>query len=115
MHELGLAGDLFLTILEMAGKNHLIKITRIVLRSGIASGIEKDFLIHSFRDHVLPGTIAEGAEIILLDEPLIIRCRNCERDIQDSDRFSLDCPFCGSPDIEILKGLEIKVETIAGE
>jgi len=115
MHELGLARDLFRIILERAQKNNIKKITRIVLSIGIASGIEKDFLVHSFRDHVFPGTAADGAELILLDEPLKIFCRNCEKDIQDSVVFSLNCPFCGSPHIEILKGKDILVETIAGE
>jgi hydrogenase nickel insertion protein HypA len=115
MHELGLARDLFRTILERARKNNITKITGIVLKIGIASGVEKEFLVHSFRDHVFPGTSAVGAELILLDEPLTILCRNCEKDIQDSETFSLDCPFCGSPHIEILKGKDILVETIAGE
>jgi len=115
MHELGLARDLFQTILEMARKRNLSKITRIVIKTGLGSGIEKEFLIHGFRDHIFPGTPAQGAELIILDEPLKILCRNCQKDIQDSDAFSMNCPFCGSFHIEIVKGKDIRVETIEGE
>lgn len=81
MHELGIAKDLFEIILKTAKDNSLKKITKVKIRIGAASGIESDFLKHSFEEHLFKGTIAEGAKIEIIIEPVILECRECKRNI----------------------------------
>ncbi len=114
MHELGLAQDFWEVIKQKAKENNLKKIEKITLRVGTASGIEEDFLRHSFVDHIFPGTIAEGAELEIIDEPVKARCKSCGKDITSAEEFALGCPFCGSPDIEISAGKDIYLEYIEG-
>ena len=113
MHELGLARDLFGKILAKAQEERLGKIKKIVLRVGVAAGIDSDLLRHSLEDHIFPGTIAEGAGLTILKDPLRVRCAKCHKDIQDQEQFTLSCPFCGSVDTEIVGGKEILIETLS--
>lgn len=112
MHELGMARDLFLEILKQAEEKNISKIYKISLSIGVASGIEKDFLTHSFCDHIFPGTIAEGAELIYEDEPVKAVCKSCQREIQEASDFTLNCPFCKSYNIEITHGKDLRIIAI---
>lgn len=110
-----MARDLFQEILTKAEEKKLTKIGKITISIGVASGIEKDFLTHSFRDHIFPGTIAEAAELIYQDEPVKTVCQSCQKEIQESDAFSLNCPFCKSYNIEITHGKDIRIIAIERE
>src|SRR5271157_2976806 len=104
MHELGIARDFWAVIKETAGKNKLKKITKIVFVLGEASGIEEEFLRHSLRDHILPGTIGENAELVIEKETLAAKCRKCGERITREKVKGLSCPKCGGSDIEIISG-----------
>ncbi len=110
MHELGIAQDLFSVILAEAKKKSVNKISRIVIKVGEGSGIEHDFLKHSFKDHIIPGTIAENAEFEIRHEPIKLKCKDCNREITPE---SLNCcPYCKGQNIEIISGKDIYVESI---
>jgi hydrogenase nickel incorporation protein HypA/HybF len=115
MHELGIASELFKIALKKAGGNNLKIVTKLVIKVGVASGIEKDFLRHSFTDHILPKTIAEGAELELVEEPVEIKCRNCGKKISTQDGPKPGCPRCGSFNTEITKGKDVYLESIEGD
>ncbi len=62
MHEHKLARQIFPTLQELAQKNNLKKITKVVIDFGMFHMVEPDFLAHSF-EHVFEGTIFEGAKV----------------------------------------------------
>jgi hydrogenase nickel incorporation protein HypA/HybF len=113
MHELGIAKDLFDIVLAEAKKNSLGRVSKIVIRLGKASGIEKEFLLHSLAEHVIPGTIAEGAEIEILPEDVRLKCRKCGKEI--ADKSGLSCGSCGNTDVEIVSGKDTYVESIESQ
>ena len=126
MHELGIAQDLFKIVKEKARGNNLKKVTKIRIKVGVASGIEKDFLRHSFIDHISPSTFAEGAKLEFIKEPVEARCKNCGKKIDTQDKFTpleeksltgftVGCPACGSVNIEIIRGRDIYLENIEGD
>ncbi len=115
MHELGIASDLFEIIKEKTRENNLKKITKVRIRLGIASGIEKDHLAHSFIAHVFPNTIAHTAKLELVDEPFSAWCKDCSKVMNTVDNFTLNCPDCGSYNIEITGGKDIYIESIEGD
>lgn len=115
MHELGIAQDFWKTITDNASKNGLKRITKITIALGETSGIEEEFLRHSLVDHILPGTIAAGAELEVTSIPLSARCRSCGIPITANDMLALCCPSCGGTDIEITSGREAHVQSIEGE
>jgi hydrogenase nickel insertion protein HypA len=118
MHELGIAKDLFDVILTKTTK----KILKITVKVGAGSGIDKDFLRHSFADHLFPGTIAEKAELVLVTEPVKLACRHCGSDI-DEDSYdtgkenhqSLVCRRCKGTMFDISSGMNTYVESIETE
>jgi len=115
MHELGIAQDFWAIIKQQAINSGLKKITRIVIVLGEASGIDKDFLIHSLKDHTLPGTIGEGSELEIIPKGLCARCNSCGSEITIENITALSCPACKSSDIEIISGKETYVQSIEGE
>lgn len=115
MHELGIAQDLFRIVEDKAKENNLKAVTKIVVVVGEDSGIEEDFLKHNLVDHLMPGTIAEKAELEITKEPLQVRCQACGKEIDFPQSSSLECPDCGDNNLEITKGRNIYVQSIEGE
>jgi len=115
MHELGIAQDLFCTVEDKAKENNLKSVTKIVVVVGEASGIDEDFLRHTLIDHLMPGTIAENAELEITRESLQARCMACgiEMDFQQSSR--LRCPNCGNNSLEVTQGKSVYLKSIEGE
>ncbi len=115
MHELGIASDLFAVVREQARQSGLKKVTVISIKIGEASGIDPDFLRHSFVDHLFAGSIAEEAELKLSEEKLAAVCRDCGKEIELGETPVLSCPACGGFQVEITRGKDVYVETIEGE
>ncbi len=115
MHELGIAQDFWAVIKEQAKLNGLKTVSKIVIILGEASGIDKDFLAHSFKDHILPGTFAAGAELEIVPKGLCAKCNSCGSEITTDMITALNCPRCKSSNIEIVSGKETYVQSIEGE
>lgn len=115
MHELSIASDLFKIVKEKARENNLKKITKISIKVGVASGIDKVFLKHTFVDHIFPESIAQDAELELVEDSLQAQCKSCEKKINTENKFIISCPACGGVDIEITKGKDIYLECIEGD
>lgn len=116
MHEHGIARDMWKIVKAEAEKNGLKKITKITIVLGEASGIEQDFLDHSFVDHIfLEEEIAKDARVEYEIIPLAAKCNICLKDIKPSDMNALVCPLCKSNDIAIVSGHETYVKSIEGE
>lgn len=112
MHELGLARDFFQSILNEAEKNDLKAINKIRIKIGIGSGIEAHLLRHSFEDHLFPGTVAEGAELEIVQESTRVKCRDCGKELSGDEDFSLSCPYCGGFNMQIESGRDISFEIL---
>ncbi len=114
MHELGIAQDLFQIIKEKAKANNITSVSEVRVRLGVASGIEKGLLVHSFVDHLFPGSIADGATVEITNEPIRAVCKNCGGQIDIGDDPVMNCPACKSYSIEIIQGKDIYIEEIRG-
>jgi len=120
MHELGIAKELFKIIARKAKEHGLKKVNKIKIKIGIASGIEKDFLRHSLRDHILPETIASSAEIEFEDEGIRIICKDCKAELKIENKEAMptdisSCSKCGNIRLEIVSGKNVYVESIEGD
>jgi hydrogenase nickel incorporation protein HypA/HybF len=115
MHELGIAQDFWAVIKRYAQEHRLNKISKIVILLGEASGIEESFLVHSFKDHILPQTLAEGAVFEVVHAKLTAKCATCGKEISKDEMTGLNCPGCKGSDIEIMSGKESYVQSIEGE
>jgi len=115
MHELGIAQDMWAVAKQNAEANNLKKVTKITIVVGESSGFDVDFLKHSLKDHLLPGTIARDAELEFIIDTLSASCNKCGQKITKDNLKALSCPACGNADISITSGNNSYVQSIEGE
>ncbi len=110
MHELGLAKDLASVIFShiKTEENKFKKLKKVVIIIGKASGIDKDFLNHSLRDHIFKGTDFENVELEYKIQDVRIKCKSCDKVFTDA---VLKCS-CGSINFDILSGKDVFIEKI---
>jgi hydrogenase nickel incorporation protein HypA/HybF len=85
------------------------RISAVRLEIGRLSGIVPDSVRFCF-DIVAGGTILEGASLRIDEPPGRVHCRTCNGDSELEDPFPL-CP-CGSADIEMLSGNELRIKSV---
>lgn len=117
MHELSMAEAIVETVLDVAKKNDAQEIVEVTIEVGELTMLNPEqvkFLLGVLAED----TLIEGAEIIIEDVPVEIKCRNCEftglANTEGSDHYLaiVLCPKCDERNVEILKGRECNVKTI---
>lgn len=110
MHELSLVASVFDILEEKAREHGAARVTTVVLKVGVMSGVVPDLLESAF-DSYKKGTLAEEARLEIVRVPVRLRCPDCggETAREDTD-FS--CAACGSRRVEIVAGRELVVEKI---
>jgi hydrogenase nickel incorporation protein HypA/HybF len=79
MHELQIAHDLAVIVVEAANRERLNRVTSVNLQFGEMIQIVPDIFKFAF-DEATKGTLAQDAEIILEIIPIRIRCGNCQKE-----------------------------------
>jgi hydrogenase nickel incorporation protein HypA/HybF len=109
MHELGITQNIVAIALDHA---KAAKVQRITLEIGKLSAVLPDAIQFCF-DVCCAGTALEGAELKIIEIPGLGCCRRC------GTKIALDQPFgvcrCGSTDLEILLGEELKIKELEVE
>ena len=104
MHELGIVQEI-LAIVSEHGKG--AKVTRVVLEIGKLSAVLPDAVRFCF-DLCSEDTVAEGAQLEIIETPGRARCRDCAAEL------TLERPFgrcgCGCSDLEWLAGEELRIK-----
>ncbi|BDZ70765.1 hydrogenase maturation nickel metallochaperone HypA [Methanobacterium petrolearium] len=117
MHELSMAEAIVETVLDVAEKNDAQEIVEVTIEVGELTMLNPEqvkFLLGVLAED----TLLEGAEIIIEEVPVEIKCRNCEftglANTDGSDHYLaiVLCPKCNERNVEILKGRECNVKTI---
>lgn len=113
MHEIGIAEDLSLIVLDTARKENLSKVTKVNISFGQLVQIVPDIFEFAFRETVRK-TVAQDAEIDIEIIPIKMKCTNCGSDFLVKDNL-FACIVCGSTDVEIIEGNELFITSIEGE
>jgi hydrogenase nickel incorporation protein HypA/HybF len=136
MHEMALAEAVIDTALEVAEREEIDSIRRLVVRIGELQNIQTDVFEFALRE-IMPASEKRLAsmEVVLEQEPARFRCRPCEREFalseipgpQGEDQSEaihfipelahsyLRCPACNSPDFEVAAGRGVSIASIEGE
>ena len=110
MHELSLVASVFDVLEEKAREHGAARVTAVVLKVGVMSGVVPDLLESAF-ETFKKGTIAETARLEIVVVPVKLRCPDCGGEtVREDTDFS--CAACGSRRVEIVEGRELVVETI---
>ena len=106
MHELAIAESVVSTVLEHTSGRH---VSVVRLRVGRLAGVVPDALTFCF-ELATAGTGLEGAALEIEDEHGRAHCRSCDADFSLADAFLL-CD-CGSADVELLSGTDLRVMSV---
>jgi hydrogenase nickel incorporation protein HypA/HybF len=91
MHEVGLCQGVVHTVEQRAGGR---PVAALGLRVGALHRVVPDAFRQAF-SMVSPGTVADGAEVEIVDVPVQATCADCERHFTAED-FVVACPACDS-------------------
>jgi len=115
MHELPLTQNILDTALKYARQTNARKVVTIVLRLGALRDIKKEWIQHYF-NYISRGTIVEDAEILVIPDPIVCHCRDCDKDFEmnreDYSGEEILCPNCSTRNYTLISGTKFQIEGI---
>ncbi|WP_457748145.1 hydrogenase maturation nickel metallochaperone HypA [Sulfurimonas sp.] len=102
MHEYSVVQALLEQIEDIATENEASKVTKIITKIGVMSGIEPHLLevaFNTFKEN----TICDGALFVMNIQPIKIRCKVCGNE-NELQKIEYCCPTCKSVEIDVTDG-----------
>ncbi|MBM3235209.1 hydrogenase maturation nickel metallochaperone HypA [Candidatus Poribacteria bacterium] len=113
MHEMSIVESILATVLKEAEKYQVHKVNSIQLKVGKLWQIIPDTLQFCY-SVATQGTIAEGSEMVMVQTPIVAKCKRCRGRFEVENYFFI-CPDCQVADAEVIAGDELIIETIETE
>ncbi|MDI4657403.1 hydrogenase maturation nickel metallochaperone HypA [Xanthobacter autotrophicus] len=110
MHEMAVCESLLSAMEEAAKAQNFSRVTRVRLAIGRFAGIEVEALRFGF-DVVMRGSLAEGAELVVLEEDGSAWCFDCCETVALSHRLA-SCPTCGGERLVPNGGTDMKIKDL---
>lgn len=110
MHEMGITQGILAASFDAAEEAGCSRITEIRVSVGEMTEVV-DFALQFAFEALTPGTMAEGATLVITPVPARSKCRECGLEY-DHDRFQMICPECNALNVELLQGRELLIEGI---
>ena len=114
MHELSIVEALIEQVekeVRRAGQGG--RVTGLDLAIGRLSGVNTDSLRFAL-ELLAPGTVVEGAEVRITEPHATCRCRTCGQ-ATEVDELIVCCPACGSGDVYLEGGADLRLQSIEME
>ena len=102
MHEYSIVQALLDSCEENARANNATKVTRVVVKIGVMSGVEPELLRTAF-DTFKEATMCEEAEFIINHQSVVVKCHNCLSE-STLEKLEYSCPKCKSTELDIVDG-----------
>jgi len=110
MHELAICSSLIDEVGRVLSRRSGDRIVSIVVRLGPLAGVEPELLAAAF-PLASAGTPAEGAQLLIEEGPVLVRCLQC--DLESAVKSNnLSCPHCGNWRTELRSGDELLLTRI---
>ena len=110
MHEISLLMPVINKISKLCEQNNWKRVLRVTLKVGHLRHIDPEVFAFAFSSATV-GTTMEGAEISIIEMPIILKCRVCNKN-DDTEDSKFVCPHCGSNKVDIISGTEFIIESI---
>ncbi len=110
MHEMSLAGGILRVVEQAQQREGFRRVSRLALEAGALSGVEVSALRFALQA-MSPGTLLDGATIDITQPPAAAWCMACAQAVTIQSRLD-DCPLCGSAQIQLTGGHELKVREL---
>jgi len=105
MHELAICQALMNQVESIAAERNASSVVSIVVGMGPLSGVEAQLLKHAY-PVASAGTVAEGAELVIENLPVRIKCTECGNE-SDALPNKLVCKACGDWRTTLISGDEL--------
>lgn len=114
MHEMALTRNVVDMVVAEAESAHAARVTSVTLTIGCMRDIVED-LFEGLFEFLAKGTVAEGAELILLRAPLLVKCEDCGMvySLNVFESSSWSCPSCNHENYRIISGTQFNIENIS--
>lgn len=108
MHEMSLAEGIVQLVEDAARADGCSRVKAVWLEIGQLAAVEKEALRFCF-DAVTRDSIAEGARLEIIETPGRGWCMKCEDNVAVTALYD-PCPVCGSYQIQVTGGSEMRVK-----
>jgi hydrogenase nickel incorporation protein HypA/HybF len=113
MHELSLCESVLRIIREQARQRNFHRVKTVRVSLGVLSCCSPEAIDFCFKA-VTWGTLAEGARLELVRLPGYAWCMNCGETVAIRERYD-PCPQCGSFEMQITGGDEMRISELEVE
>ncbi len=113
MHEMSLCESVLQILEENAKRQEFDAVKTVWLEIGELSGVEVEAMRFSF-DVVTRGTLADHARLEIIAVPGEAWCMQCSKRVPVMQRFDA-CPDCGSYQLQVTAGDEMKIKELEVE
>ncbi len=113
MHEMSLCEGIVQVLEQEAERQSFQRVNRVRLEIGALAGVEIAALRFGF-DVVTRGTLAEGAELEIIEQPATAWCLMCMRPVEIQQRYD-PCPECGAYQLQVTEGEDMKIKDLEVE
>lgn len=113
MHEIKIAEELSVIVIDKAREARLSVVEKVNVSFGQLVQIVPDIFEFAFREAVRDTVAAEAALTIEI-VPLEMRCLSCGAEYTPAENLS-SCHTCGALEITVVHGKELFIKSIEGE
>jgi hydrogenase nickel incorporation protein HypA/HybF len=113
MHEMSLCEGVLQVLEDSARQQGFSRVRTVWLEIGGLSGVEPWAMRFGF-DAVTRGSLAEGAALEIIEVPGQAWCLPCAKTVAVRQRFDA-CPDCGSHQLQVTGGEEMKIKQLEVE
>jgi len=113
MHEMSLCEGVLHILEEHAVSQGFRRVKTVWLEIGALSGVEPEAMRFGF-DVVMKGTLADGAVLEIIHLPGTAWCMQCGKSVPVKARFDA-CPDCGSYQLQVTAGDEMRIKELEVE
>ncbi|MCP3881127.1 MAG: hydrogenase maturation nickel metallochaperone HypA [Sulfitobacter sp.] len=113
MHEMSLCEGVLQILEDNAKQQGFERVKTVWLEIGDLSGVEPEAMRFCF-DAVMRGTLADQAGLEIIEAPGRAWCMQCSKAVPASRRFDA-CPECGSYQLQVTGGDELKIKELEVE
>ena len=110
MHEMSLCESLIGVIEDQATVHDYRRVSRVRLEVGTLACVEPEALRFCF-DLVTRGTLADGAELQIIETKPEAWCLACSQAVSVLQRFDA-CPDCGSHQLQVSGGDQLRIKEL---
>ena len=113
MHEMSLCESILQVLEQQAVAQQYQKVRTVWLEIGALSSVEVEALRFSF-DVVMQGSLAEHAQLEIIDVPGQAWCMPCARNVAVEQLYDV-CPHCGSHQLQVNSGDQMRIKELEVE